>query len=301
MPLDASATLDQLSRKRVALEQLLALAHQLSRMQGGMGMVQQMLKPSQAPGRKVSTIEQFCTQMEAHTNAQLQDKLAVLDRLIARELSSVVVLAHLTQAQFIQRYCETKGAADAVELLEKQLTDFRRNGQLNVAIRYVLHHRGVRLKAAELPISQEAVAKRIAALRDEEQSCRQNLKRGAQDLLLEIDAVLDNPAASDELKETYTATKSGLEQTLQLLADGRGLETLPLNIATAGIEASAASASTKTPTSNNAAPARKTASNKNSAATAKKAPPPRRSFWQKLRLWLNTPWRTRWKDLDSHR
>jgi hypothetical protein len=168
-PADIGQQLDQISRKRQALEQLLLLAHQLSRMQGGMGMLQQMLKPSQAPGRKATALEQLCDALAPRSTDELRRQLAALDELIARELSSVVVLSRLTRAEFIQRYCESKGAADAAALLEKQLEEFRRNSQTNVAVRYVLHGRGIQLKAAELPISQEAVAQRLEALRTEEQ------------------------------------------------------------------------------------------------------------------------------------
>ena len=283
-------------RKRAALEQLLLLAHQLSRMQGGIGMLQQMLKPSQAPGRKVSAIKQLGAQMARHSSPQLQEKLALLDRLIARELSSVVVLSRLTRAEFIQRYCESKGAVDAAALLEKQLTDFRRNGQLNVAIRYVLHGRGMQIKAAELPISQEAVAQRVAALRGEEQQCRQQLTEQAQDLLAEVDTELANPATPPDIQTLHRATKNGLQQTLNLLASGRSLEELPLQLTTPPELSLNAALDTET----DAAPATAKAPvhvPRKKPAPAQKKPP--RGFWQKLRLWLNTPWQTRWKDIEN--
>lgn len=281
--------LDQLRRKRAALEQLLALAHQLSRLQGGMGLVQQMLKPSQAPGRKVSAIEQLAAQIDSHPTAKLQEQLGALDRLIARELSSVVVLAHLTQAEFIQRYCESKGAADAAALLEKQLGDFRRNGQLNVAIRYVLHRRGVQLRAAELPIAQEAVAKRVEALRGEEQQYRKRLRADAQELLTEVDDLLaaDYPL---DIKVQYATTRDDLRQTLQLLDSGLPLEELPVSLEQPLI-VPPPGATAATPAVQPVAPG--------VAATVPATPPQPRGFWKKLRLWLNTPWQTRWKDIDS--
>jgi hypothetical protein len=310
MSLDTTTKLDQLSRKRAALEQLLLLAHQLSRMQGGIGTLQQMLKPSQAPGRKTSAIEQLGAQLTQHTSAQLQQQLAALDAVIARELSSVVVLSRLTRAEFIQRYCESKGAADAAALLENQLENFRRNGQLNVAIRYVLHSRGVQIKAAELPISQEAVAQRIAALRGEEQQCRQQLTEQAQDLVAALELELADPATPPDIKLQHRATKKNLEQTLQVLASGRSLEELPLQLdmpvesspntafaTPAGATGDSSAAPPLAPRNKQGVPHNRRSTSPGNPIASQKKPP--RGFWQKLRLWLNTPWKTRWKDLGN--
>jgi hypothetical protein len=288
------ARLELIRRKRAALEQLLLLAHQLSRMQGGMNMLQQMLKPSQAPGRKVSAIEELAAGLGDRATAELQRQLAALDQSIARELSSVVVLSRLTQEEFIQRYCESKGAADAAALLERQLEDFRRNSQLNVAIRYTLHRRGIQLRAADLPIAQEAVGQRLEALRAEEQRCRQQLAQRAQDLLGEVDAALADPACAPAERLQHRATRRGLEVALRTLAAGDSLEDLPLALATAAdgdvdadekplVEQRAHEPPVATKT---AAP----------AAT----PSPRKlGFWRKLQLWLNTPWQTKWKDIED--
>lgn len=291
---DAARQLEQLTRKRAALEQLLLLAHQLSRMQGGMGMLQQMLKPSQAPGRRISAIEELAAELHDIATAALQQQLGELDRLIARELSSVVVLSRLTRAEFIQRYCEAKGAADAAALLERQLEDFRRYSQRNVAIRYVLHGRGMQLKAAELPISQEAVAQRVEALRAEEQQCRQQMTQQAHDLLDDIAVVLADPRCTAEQQAQHRATQRGVERTLRLLASGRSLEELPLALDNAPAEDDAAPAP--------AAPAARP----RPAVPAPEqkgdvAPPQRLGFWKKFMLWLDTPWQTKWKDIDRRK
>lgn len=298
MPSDnspASLDLAQLSRKRAALEQLLLLAHQLSRMQGGIGMLQQILKPSQAPGRKLSAIEQLCMQLAPRSSAELRQQLTALDQLIARELSSVVVLSRLTQAEFIQRYCESKGAADAAALLEKQLTDFRHNGQLNVAVRYVLHGRGVQLKAAELPISQEAVAQRLDAVRAEERQCRQQLTQQAQELLADLATVLANPECPAADQELHRATRKSAERTLQMLAAGRSLEDLPRTLDETlpddiVADSSAPPSVRATPPANTP-----TAPAPQSISTPAAAP---LGFWKKFQRWLDTPWQTRWKDID---
>jgi hypothetical protein len=307
MSLDAAAKLDQISRQRAALEQLLLLAHQLSRMQGGIGLLQQMLKPSQAPGRKLSAIEQLGAQLQRQSSPQLQQQLTELDRSIAREISSVVVLSRLTRAEFIQRYCESKGAADAVALLEQQLNDFRRNGQLNVAIRYVLHGRGVQIKAAELPISQEAVAQRVEALRGEEQLCRQQLTDQARDLLTAIDGELADAATPADIQAQHRSARRVLTQTLKLLEAGRSLEELPLRLDSAVISLADDLPDESTKPQHAPQPALKPASQrqpsqrqiqnavKSAPDKSKKAP---RSFWRKLRLWLDTPWQTRWKDIE---
>lgn len=281
---DPGQRLEQIARKRAALEQLLLLAHQLSRMQGGMGMLQQMLKPSQVPGRRVSAIEQLTAALAGRPTPELQQELALLDQSIARELSSVVVLSRLTRAEFIQRYCEAKGAADATALLERQLEDFRNYSQRNVAIRYVLHGRGIQLKAADLPISQEAVAQRVEALRAEEQQCRQEVALQGRALLDDIDAALADPECPAQYQLQHRATRRGIERTLRLLDAGRSMEELPLTLDAAD---DTAPVEPITPRPQAAQP-----------QSAPQQPPARLGFWKKFMLWLDTPWQTKWKDIE---
>jgi hypothetical protein len=289
---DMSRSLAQISRKRVALEQLLLLAHQLSRMQGGIGMLQQMLKPSQAPGRKASAIEQLCSALAPRSTDELRQQLAALDGRIARELSSVVVLSRLTRAEFIQRYCESKGAADAAALLEKQLEEFRHNSQSNVAVRYVLHGRGIQLKAAELPISQEAVAQRLEALRAEEQQCRQQIAQEAQELLADVDAAIANPACSAAELARQLSSRLRIENTLRMLEQGRSLEDLPRMLE----DDAEAPATPAAVAAVKAAPVAPTKASLQAAAAEQPSP---LGFWRKFKLWLDTPWETRWKDIDN--
>jgi hypothetical protein len=298
-PADIGQQLDQISRKRQALEQLLLLAHQLSRMQGGMGMLQQMLKPSQAPGRKATALEQLCDALAPHSTEELRRQLAALDELIARELSSVVVLSRLTRAEFIQRYCESKGAADAAALLEKQLEEFRRNSQANVAVRYVLHGRGIQLKAAELPISQEAVAQRLEALRTEEQQCREQLTQQARELLVDIDAAIANPDCSAAELARQMASKLRVEGTLKMLEQGRSFEDLPRELSGEDAPLVARMARPEIETGNAARPAPPAAPKTAAKQMAPVKPEKPLGFWKKFKLWLNTPWETRWQDIDK--
>ena len=296
---DIQQQLEQISRKRAALEQLLLLAHQLSRMQGGIGMLQQMLKPSQAPGRRISALEQLCNEFAPCSTEDLRAQLVQLDRLIAGELSSVVVLSRLTRAEFIQRYCESKGAADAAVLLEKQLDEFRHNSQSNVAVRYVLHGRGIQLKAADLPISQEAVAQRLEALRTEEQQCRQQLTQQAHELLADIEAAIANPDCSAAELARQLAGKLRIENTLRMLEQGRSLEDLPRELS--GTDEVPAPAMPAPPAARPGADVRATRTPRPEAAVKRAPPQPEKplGFWKKFKLWLNTPWETRWKDIDD--
>jgi hypothetical protein len=298
-PADIGQQLDQISRKRQALEQLLLLAHQLSRMQGGMGMLQQMLKPSQAPGRKATALEQLCDALAPRSTDELRRQLAALDELIARELSSVVVLSRLTRAEFIQRYCESKGAADAAALLEKQLEEFRRNSQTNVAVRYVLHGRGIQLKAAELPISQEAVAQRLEALRTEEQQCREQLTQQARELLVDIEAAIANPDCSAAELARQMAGKLRIEGTLKMLEQGRSLEDLPRELTGDDAPILAAMARPAVEADNAARLAQPAAPRAAAKQTKPLEPEKPLGFWKKFKRWLNTPWETGWKDIDK--
>ena len=284
--------LERIERKRKLLEQLLAFARQLARLQGGVETLQQMLKPSQTPGRKSSAIAKFCAQLSRHETPDLQQKLAALDELIARELDGIIALSKLTQDEFIARYAS--GATDAVAALEAKLIDFRRKGQINVAMRYLLHERGILLEAARLPITQEHVSERLEALRSEEGRCRNRIRDEIQEQLADVQRVLDDPRQPDALKQKFAQTLAWLQQGLDVLARGGKLDELPFFIETVVME-------DKKPILPAAVVAVKGDSPKPSPAPVAISAKTQRKlgFWQRLRIWVNTPWDVKWKDVDN--
>jgi len=282
--------LERIERKRELLEKLLAFARQLARLQGGVETLQQMLKPSQTPGRKSSAIADFCTQLARHDTADLQQKLQALDGLIARELDGIITLSKLSQDEFIAQYAS--GAADDLIALETKLIDFRRKGQINVAMRYLLHERGAKVEAARLPVTQEQISERLDSLRSEELRCRSRIRDEISAQMADIRQVLADPKHPESLKQQFAPTLTWLQQGLDLLASGGKLDELPVFIETV-VMADERPPPLPTMVVENVVPTETT-------DVVKPAPLRRKmGFWRRLQIWINTPWGVRWKDIGK--
>lgn len=302
--------LDLLHRKRVVLEQLLLYARQLSRLESGVEALQQMLKPSQQPGRIPAAIVELSLKLNDLDDAALQKQLLTLDASVARDLSDITTLSRLDHAAFCAKYFQATGstsATGAIEALEARVLEFRRKTQTNVALRYLLYQRGIQLSAAKLPVTQEQVVEHLAAIRQQETQCRLKLKLQTRQMLEDVDVILNSTQYSDEFKRQFAPARAALQNNMDLLAQGCRLDELPSSVETItfdesslakisalgrpGMEAEVA------PVPAAALPPVGVSAN----VVAAKEPvtsPSARGFWHKFRRWLSTPWHVRWQDME---
>jgi hypothetical protein len=288
-----SERLSRLSAKREVLERFLSYARQLTQLQGSVEAVQQMLKPSQQPGARNSVIAEYCKKAESMPTPQLLSTLAKLDDAIAADFSEIVALASMSAEELIAQHEKANRGQDVFAAARARLVEFRRKGQVNVAIRYVLYERGIQQKAARLPVSQEQVAERLEALREEEHECRGRLKRDMEEMVADIDAIVEVPACPAPLKKRMLDVRENLQSSLTLLAEGRSLEDLPATIEVIVLSSDGLPAAVS-PDAAGAAPAEPTNTMAAPEVTAHK-----RSFWKKLRIWLSSPWSVRWRDIPD--
>ena len=206
-----SEELSRLREKREALEQVLSYAHQLTHLQSSIDVVQQMLTPSQAPGRTTSSIADYCKKAAGLETPNLSAMLEKLDKALASDIEVIVALSQPGTKATVARREQYGKHLDTFAALKAKLADFRRNGEMNVAIRYVLYERGVQLEAARLPISQNDVADRLNTVRDEEQHCRVRLKTDMETMVADIRRIMAQPGCPDPLKQRMSIARDRLE------------------------------------------------------------------------------------------
>jgi hypothetical protein len=285
--------LSKLSEKREVLEQFLSYAHQLAQLQGSIEAVQQMLKPSQTPGKRDSAIAEYCQKAQAKETPHLLSALQTLDKAIAIDFKEIAALSKLSPEELIAQHAKSNKGTDVFEAAKARLVEFRRKGQMNVAIRYVLYERGVQQPAAKLPISQEEIADRLDTLVDEEHECRGELKNNMEGMVADINLIANSPTCPEALKQRVLTVKDTLESSLAMIAQGKSLEELPVTVEV--IELSSGIPDTPAP----ATPAAPVQSAPAQQAPAQPETRRTRSFWGKLRIWLGSPWSVRWRDIDN--
>jgi hypothetical protein len=214
-----------------------------------------MLRPSQIPGRKA----------EAQETPHLLSRLATLDKAIVSDFRFIVALSTLHAETFLAQYAKAIRDADGVAASKARLVDFRRKGEMDEAIRYVLYERGVLQAAARLDLSQEEIANRLDSVR-------------------------------------MLAARTRLDLSLTMLEQNCSLDDLPAKvdvIELSGDEEAVAGAPEPEPpmahATEPAAPVKPAEPSPPPATSLPEAAPRRRSFWQRLRLWLSSPWTVRWR------
>jgi hypothetical protein len=275
------------------LEQFLSYAHQLAQLQGSMEAVQQMLKPSQTPGKRDSAIAEYCKKAETMSTQQLLSTLQTLDKAIAIDFKEVVALSQLSPDELIAQHVKANKGTDVFEAAKARLVEFRRKGQMNVAIRYVLYERGVQQSAAKIPFSQEEVADRLGALVDEDHECRGKLKNNMEGMVADIKAIVTSPTCPEPLKQRVMTVKETLESSLTMIAQGKSLEELPMTVEVIELSSDIPEPPAPEP------PAAPVQSVPAQQAPAQPEARRKRGFWGKLRIWLGSSWSVKWRDIDN--
>lgn len=279
-----SEELSRLREKREVLEELLSQAYQLTNLLGSMELVQQIFDPAQSPAQATGGMALYRAEAAALATPALLASLETLDKDIASDFGQILALSMPGAKASVAGSSKSGEVKDVIAATKARLRDFRSRGEMNVAVRYVLHERGVPCAATTLPVSPEEIAARLATVRKEERHCRGRLRNEMEGMVADVDRIIAKPDCPDPIRRRMLALRDNLDQSLALLAENRSLDELPTTVEV--IELS----------SDEAPPEPKVASVPLPPAAAGTLH--KRGFWQKLRLWLNSPWSVRWRDLD---
>lgn len=318
--------LKSVRRKREAIERLISFAQQIARMASGMEAVQNMARPSQIPKKGAfALIAQLAERLSEVDTDQLKSRLAKLDDAVRKELKTIVKLSQTSEEQFFQLYPiqHNEDVESSYDLLIKELQDFRRKAQTDVAIRFVLHDRGVLLEHARLPFDQESLNEHAENLKSKESKCRQRIRKEVETLITDLDKFIEHPHFPEPMLSEIHSLREQLQQTMKDLDAGRDIEEIPscFEIVDMGdddsieMDALPEEQSEPEPEAAEQAPeeapasepeARPQAAVKSEAKTPPQPTPKpavepiaekKRNFFIRVWVWLTSPWNVGWKDI----
>lgn len=296
--------LKSLSKKRAALEQLIAFTQQICKMANSLDLVQEMVKPSQIPNKRFFPIlSQLTERLKSAETPNLLRGLNKVDGELESEIHHILTLSQMSEKDFYQRFSglsETNMKA-TYELLAQQLIEFKRKAQTDVAIRYCLNRRGVMLEASKLLIPQEALGKKVDDLKRQETACKLKIENNIQALIQDTDKILNNQNYPEAIKQQVAFVRKNLEQNLAYLREGKDIEEIPVFIESVEIRHNAKTTNSlennedDVETQQQAPQQSKPQKNQNASASSV----PEQSFFKRLKVWLTTPWNISWKSISQ--
>ena len=311
-----------IQKQREMIEKLVAFSQQLARIVNTMESVQHMMRPSQIPKqRQFALLHQLIDRMQTMETEQLYTRLQTLDTEVEKEIKNILALSQLKEDDLEKKYADKTRAEIAVshKIRLKELKDFSRKAQTNVAIRYSLHSRGCSLETAKLPFSQEEFAVRVQDLKSQEHECRNKLALHIESLINDTKIVLNTPQFPDDLKKQIANVKLNLENQLEHIKNGEDIDGIPVFLESLEIEAleiDPTGTSDSTPigddpdtSTTEAQDNDKTGGAASSSELIDPTKPPtledlqaqyrQKGILGRLWMWLNTPFGVTWKDISK--
>jgi len=220
-------------KKRYALEQLFLFARQLVVAGESMGAIQCAARPSQTLGaQQTQQLESRIANYDAINTERLKQELRDTDQLLSSELGDILKIAEISEQDFNAHF--KTDSADTVNATLKRLylrlQTFKARAQNNLAIRSVLHQRGMPVAAIKLPVSQELLADQVKGLRQKEKYYRGKIQAAVQSILTDTNAILQAGHYPSAINDKMAETQQQLQQTLDHLDKGGRLDQLPFTI-----------------------------------------------------------------------
>ncbi|MBV1883438.1 MAG: hypothetical protein KUG82_17495 [Pseudomonadales bacterium] len=310
-----------IQKQREMIEKLVAFSQQLARIVNTMESVQHMMRPSQIPKqRQFALLHQLIDRMQTMETEQLYTRLQTLDTEVEKEIKKILALSQLKEDDLEKKYADKSRSeiATSHKTLLKELKDFSRKAQTNVAIRYSLHSRGCSLDTAKLPFSQEELAIRVQDLKSKEHECRNKLTQHIESLINDTKIVLNTPQFPDDLKEQIAQVKTNLEKNLEHIKNGDDIEGLPVFIesleiiSTGDLDSTPVNDDSETSMATDAIEHDKSNGPKNKTNAPEIISSPnspsledlqaqyrQKGVLGRLWMWLNTPFGVTWKDISK--
>jgi len=221
--------LNALTQRRKALEDLISFAQQLAHASKGLDSVKKIVRPSQRPtAQERSFLQKLIKRLNDIPKEELEKRLKLLDKQVQSELKTILEIAGMEKDSFIEKLkdADEEAIKDFHSKLQKQLKEFRRKAQTDLAIRLELFDRGVQVEAADLGVSQENIFNQLEVVKRQEAANRKEVKKEMTCYIEEIDKVLNNENYPDAIKLPFLEAKVGVVQSLEDLKNGRDIDEL---------------------------------------------------------------------------
>ena len=276
------------NKKRELLASLIQVTQDLG---GHTHCLQDMLllaRPSQEYPSKVQHYkDELDYQIRTLQEKQLLKRSDKYDSQTSHLLNSLLEFINLIQQQ-VNSDEEPNEFSDEVGL---QLDEFDAVTKATIGIRIVLQNMGVFLPPVKFGFPQEWISEHIASLNETNHKLRLKVKDRIAELVYDAEHLLLNENLPASIRENLSYVQESMKVNLEYLFHGGNISHLPFDFESLDI--------TATPTSTiHEHYIQQQAAQEAKENSTQEIPEKKPGFNDKLKRWLNTSWKTRWRDLD---
>lgn len=300
---NTTTLLRDLQRRRSLIAKLLSIARSIESLKCSLeALMLHNQTGDEIPDAIFSLFGSLGQKIKNLSDAEIALRLANLDKITKIKFESIRSLI-----EQINTDTDTVAVADISETL---MDDFRRQTQTSLALRCLLKKRGVTVEEHTLPITGSELKEKLKHLTLRELKIRNNAVNEIETMMHDIDVALNSDYAQ-AMQNMLTAIRQGLLDNLIHIKSGKSFFELPMPIE--NIELTQANMVTyeytKPATLDDEAMATEeiaSALPETDAAAEKKSPPKHdqhtgtvkepKGMWQRFILWLDSPWKVKWKD-----
>lgn len=220
--ISSSTDLKILEDKREALEQAVKIALHIERLHGSLEATLLMGRPtSELPEDALATLEELEGSVKSQPIDRLKESLAALEKVVQSRLSQILKISEMDAEALI-----ASGAGE----VETLLRDYRKQAQTAVALRILLHSRGVATAPTELHVPVEQIRARLTVVEQKERAYRRIIKTEIVAMITETGRMLANDGLSPTMRHFLVASNEDLQRNLEHLDSGKKITSMPVAI-----------------------------------------------------------------------
>jgi len=277
------------NKKRELLASLIRVTQDLGGHTHSLQNILLLARPSQIYPSKVQHYkEQLDYQIRTLQETQLLKRSDKYDSQTSHLLNALLEFIYLIQQQ-VDGDEEPDEFSDEVGV---QLDEFDAITKTTIGIRIVLQNMGVFLPPVKFGLPQEWISEHIASLNETNHKLRLTVKDRIAELVYDAEHLLLNENFPSSIRENLSYVQESMKVNLEYLFHGGNISHLPFDFESLDITAIPASNIHEHYVQQHAA--QQAEENSHQVMPSEKKP----GFNDKLKRWLNTSWKTRWRDLD---
>jgi len=283
---DTQAQCQLIEKKRQMLASLIRVAQGVNKHTQGLEHVLLLARPSQTFPPK---IDQYIKLLEGKTSslsdAELSGQSEKYDNRCKQLINTLLEVVDQIQKQ-IEGGQELESFSEEIQ---QQFKEFKNMTQTAVGLRAMLKKRGVVLPPVQFGFPQDWISEQIDTFQQTNRELRVRVKALALELIVDVKQLLKTKNLSQVLRDGLSYAENSMQENLSHLKAGGSIDSLPYEfenlVITSMPETPEGKIYQSDPKEPEEAPVELIADKK------------QLSFIGKVKLWLSSSWKTRWRDL----
>jgi len=281
---DTQAQCQLIEKKRQMLASLIRVAQGVNKHTQGLEHVLLLARPSQTFPPK---IDQYIKLLEGKTSLLSDEALSKqsekCDARCKQLISTLLDIVDHTQIEGDQKL------ASFSDEIQQQFKEFKNMTQTAVGLRAMLKKRGVSLSPVQFGFPQEWISEQIDTFRKTNLELRARIKTLAIELIVDVKQLQKNKNLSQVLRNGLSYAESSMQDNLKHLNKGGSIDTLPHEFENLVI--------TSMPETPKGQVYHSDPKESEETLVERLVEKKQLSFIGKVKLWLSSSWKTRWRDL----